>query len=236
MKNLKELTLSQKRRLLALTGLPMAATVLMFGFQNCSPGAVQSARVASVGGAPAGFNEVTGPSSLDLANDTKPVTVAYSENLVVSMQQVTGVQTLSTRAKTAATAAIAKVSETGKADTVNAPMWIAVTNLGAEVCVDLITAEKAVTVAANRRYFNMVDFAQGVAAVSDAAKDDVIRRMARNFWGRNESMAEKTLIKSTLAAALALPAAANQSATVETENLLLFTCSAMLSSLDSIRF
>lgn len=235
MKNFKELTLSQKRRLLALTGLPMVATVLMFGFQNCSPGAVQSTRVASVG-APAGFSEVTGPSSLDLANDTKPVTVAYSENLVVSMQQVTGVQTLSARAKAAATTAIAKVSETGKADTVNAPMWIAVTNLGAEVCVDLITAEKAVTVAANRRYFNMIDFAQGVAAVSDAAKDDVIRRMARNFWGRNESMAEKTLIKSTLAAALALPAAANQSATVETENLLLFTCSAMLSSLDSIRF
>ncbi|MBK7890340.1 MAG: hypothetical protein IPJ84_05665 [Bdellovibrionales bacterium] len=228
MKNFKEMTLSQKRGLLASTGLPMVALVLMVGFQNCSPGVVQSTKVASTG--------VSGPSSLDLESDTKPVTVTYSENLVVSMQQLTGVETLSARAKTAATNALPKISETGKADTVNAPMWIAVTNLGAEICLDLITAEKAVTVADNRRFFNKIDFAQGATAITDAAKDDLIRRMARNFWGRNESVAEKTLLKSTLDAAMTEPAAANQSVTAETENALLFTCAAMLSSLDAIRF
>ncbi|MBL7688095.1 MAG: hypothetical protein JNJ49_08665, partial [Bdellovibrionaceae bacterium] len=91
-------------------------------------------------------------------------------------------------------------------------------------------------VADNRRFFNKIDFAQGPTAITDSAKDDLIRRMARNFWGRNESVAEKTLLKSTLEAAMTEPAATNQSVTAETENALLFTCTAMLSSLDAIRF
>lgn len=227
MKKLREMTVSQRRRIIASTGLPMAALVLMVGFQNCSPGVVQSTKVSA---------STEGPSSLDLESDTKPVTVTYSENLVVSMQQVAGIETLSARARQAATGAIPKVSETGRADTVNAPMWIAVTNLGAEVCLDLITAEKAATPATSRRFFGQIDFAQGPTAISDGAKDDAIRRMARNFWGRNETVAEKSMLKSTLDAAMALPAVAGQNAAAETENALLLVCSAMLSSLDAIRF
>lgn len=230
MKSFKVMSLSQKRKILASTGLPMVALVLMMGFQNCSPGVVSSTKVASTGGTN------NGPSQLDLDSDTKPVTVSYSENLLVSMQQQTGLQTLSARSITAANSAVQKVSETGKAESVNAPMWIAVTNLSSEVCVDLIAAEKAITTPASRRFFGQIDFTKGPTAITDAAKDDMIRRMARNFWSRNETVAEKIAIKSTLDAAMALPALSGQSTTAETDNALMFTCTAVLSALDSIRF
>lgn len=227
MKNFKEMTLSQKRKLLASTGLPMAALVLIIGFQNCSPGLVQSTKLQS-----------TGPSAntpLNIDEDTKPVTTVNSENLLVSMQSVTGIQAVSARTLTAATNAKAKITETGKADSINGPMWLSITNLSGEVCLDLITDEKAKAQGA-RRFFGQVNFNAAPSAMSSEIKDDVIRRMARNFWGRNETVAERTVIKSSLDEALAQPRRTGVSDAIETEDALIFTCSAMLASLDAMKF
>ncbi len=226
MKNFKEMTLSQKRKLLASTGLPMAALVLMIGFQNCSPGVVQSTKLSSVGGT---------NTPLNIDEDTKPVTTVHSENLLVSMQSVTGLETVSARTLTAATNAKAKVSETGKADSVNGPMWLSITNLSGEMCLDLITDEKA-KAQADRRFFGQVNFTAAPSAMTAEVKDDLIRRMARNFWGRNETMAERTVLKSTIDAVVLDPRRTNVTDAVETEDVLIFTCSAMLASLDAVRF
>lgn len=226
MKYFKEMTLSQKRKLLASTGLPMAALVLVIGFQNCSPGVVQSTKLSSTGG-------TTNPLNID--EDTKPVTVVHSENLLVSMQSITGLQTVSARTLTAANNAKAKVTETGKADSVNGPMWLSITNLSGEVCLDLITDEKAKAQDA-RRYFGQVNFTAAPSAMTAAVKDDLIRRMARNFWGRNETVAERTVLKSSIDAAILDPRRTGVSDAVETEDVLIFTCSAMLASLDAVRF
>lgn len=229
MKKMKPMTLSQQRKLLAKTGFPMVALMLMLGFQNCSPGVVKSTYVASDG---SGNN---GNGTLDLDADTKPVTVTNSETLLVSMQQQTGLPTLSTRTLGVANDAKTKVSESGRADSVNAPMWMAVTNLAGEVCLDLIDDERAKAVGA-RRYFGQVDFTRSPASISSSTKDDLIRRMARNFWGRNETTAERTLIRSTLDAAMSEPRANGATDATETENALLFACTAMLSSLDTLKF
>jgi hypothetical protein len=226
MKKFKEMTLSQKRKLLASTGLPMAALVLMIGFQNCSPGIVQSTKLSSTGGS---------DSPLSIDEDVKPVTVTQSENLLISMQSITGLQNVSARTITAGNVAKAKVSETGKADSINGPMWLSITNLSGEVCLDLITDEKA-KAQADRRFFGQVNFTAAPAALTPEIKDDVIRRMARNFWGRNETASERTVIKSSLDAAALDPRRPGVSDVIETEDVLIFTCSAMLASLDSVRF
>lgn len=227
MKNFKEMTLSQKRKLLASTGLPMAALVLIIGFQNCSPGVVQSSKLESTG--------PSGNSPLNIDEDTKPVTTVNSENLLVSMQSIAGVQNISARTITAANNAKAKISETGKVDSINGPMWLSITNLGGEVCLDLITEEKA-RAQGERRFFGQVNFNAAPSAMTSEIKDDVIRRMARNFWGRNETAAERTVIKSSLDEALALPRRNGVSDAIETEDALIYTCTAMLASLDSMKF
>jgi hypothetical protein len=227
MKNFKEMSLSQKRKLLASTGLPMAALVLIIGFQNCSPGMVQSSKLDS-----------TGPSSntpLNIEEDTKPVTTINSENLLVSMQSLTGIQNVTPRTITAANNAKAKISETGKVDSINGPMWLSITNLGGEVCLDLITEEKA-KAEGERRFFGRVNFNAAPSSMTAEIKDDVIRRMARNFWGRNETAAERTVIKSSLDEALALPRRNGITDAIETEDALLYTCTAMLASLDAMKF
>lgn len=227
MKKVMNMTLSQKRKLLAATALPALATVMLLGFQNCSPGVVQSAKLASTG-------TTTGATG-NLDEDTKPVTVAYSENTLVSMQLQTGLQTLSTRTINANTTAKAKISETGKADTVNAPMWMSVTNLAGEVCLDLIGEERPKAATA-RRFFNRIDFARAPASWTAEEKSDAIRRLARNFWGRNETAAERTLLLSNLDSAIAEARRTGVNDTTESEDIALYSCTAMLSSLDSIRF
>ncbi len=227
MKKIMNMTLSQKRKLSAATGLPLLALVLLMGFQNCAPGVVQSTKLASTGG--------TTETPLNIEEDTNPITVSYSENIITSMQLQTGLATVSARVTTANTNAKAKITETGKADSVNAPMWMAVTNLAGEVCLDLVTDEKAKAATA-RRFFGQVDFTRAPASFTSDIKSDMIRRMARNFWGRNETVAEKTVLVSSLDAAIADARRTNVNDATETEDILVYTCTAMLSSLNAITF
>jgi hypothetical protein len=227
MRNFNEMTLSQKRKVLASTGLPMAALVLIVGFQNCSPGLVQSSKLDS--------NGSSGNTVLNIEEDTKPVSTVNSENLLVSMQSLAGIETISDRTVAAAVGAKSKVSETGKVDSINGPMWLSLTNLAGEVCLDLITEEKA-KAQADRRFFGQVNFNAPPSSMTPEVRDDVIRRMARNFWGRNETPPERTVIKSSLDEAIALPRRTGVSDALETEDALIYTCTAMLSSLDSMKF
>lgn len=228
MKKIMNTTLSQKRKFAAATLLPLAALIMMVSFQNCSPGVVQSTKLDSL-------STSGGNDPLNLDEDTKPVTVTYSENAITSMQLQTGLQTLSNRTLTANTNAKAKISETGKADTVNAPMWISLTNLAGEVCLDLVTEERG-RAATARRFFNQVDFTRGPASLTTEARSDLVRRMARNFWGRNETAAERTVLLASLSEALAEPRRNGASDAAETEDAMIYSCTAMLSSLDAIRF
>lgn len=226
MKNNFKMTLSQKRKILAGASLPVAAIVLLLGFQNCSPGVVQSSKLASTGGAGAAGA---------LEDDTKPVTVAYSENTLISMQQQTGIAMPSARTLTAANSAKAKIGELGKVDSINAPAMMAVTNVAGEICLDLITEEKAKSADA-RRFFNQIDFAVGPAAQTAAGKADLIRRMARNFWARSESVAEKTVLLASIDAATSDPARMGVDEPTDTEDIMIFACTGMLASLDAIVF
>lgn len=219
------MTLSQKRKVITVASLPVAAIVLILSFQNCSPGNVQSAKLESTSSA----------ASTNLEEDTHPVTVAYSENTLISMQQQTGIEMPSARTLTAAASAKAKIAETNKVDAINAPAMMAVTNLAGEICLDLVTEEKA-KAPATRRFFGQINFEVGPAAQSAAAKADIVRRMARNFWARPETLAEKTVLLTSFDTAATDSKRTDVTDAVDTEDMLIYTCTGMLASLDAIVF
>lgn len=222
-------TLSQKRKRNAAALLPILGVFLVLSFQNCSPGILQSAKLDAI---PVDNTELP----LDINQDTKPITTVYSESILISMQSLTGLETISTQARNAAEAAKQKISETGKADSINGPMWLSITNVAGEMCLDLVNNEKA-KAQGDRRFFGQVNFSAAPASsLSSSVQDDMIRRMARNFWGRNETVAERTVIKSSLSEALATPKRTGASDAAETEDAVIYTCSAMLASLDAVRF
>ena len=106
--------------------------------------------------------------------------------------------------------------------------------------MDSITAEKAKTIGTaaapgTRSFFNQVDFTRAPANVADTARADVIRRLALAVWGRPETATELTQIQTALTATLALPPVTGTAAGVQTENAMLFVCTAMLASLDGVR-
>jgi hypothetical protein len=201
--------------------LPVLAAGLLFGFQNCGAGLLQTSSTSSPS-----FTEGDGSMNL-VSNDKVAVGVNYSENVLASMLSATGVTPDATTLQSYADKKT-KIAESGKPESVTSPMWMAITNLAGDVCMNLVTQEKALP-AASRGFYNLVDFAAGPTKLSAAAKADVVRRMARSFWGRNETPQEKTVIVAAMDDAFS---AASDNGT-ETENEMLFVCTALLSSLDT---
>lgn len=204
--------------------LASLAVLGVFGFQNCAPGTLNSTSSASSANS---FSECA--DGLCEVIDQKIVGVSNSQNTLTSMLQQTGVINPSGNTRNAYTNQGTKISETGASNTITAPMWVALTTISSEVCNDLIVQEKALP-AADRRFYNSVDFTKGFSVQTAAGKEDVIRRMARSFWARNESGQEKILIRSALDSVFTNDTATN-GGTNSSDRAALFLCTTMLSSL-----
>ncbi|MES2962840.1 MAG: hypothetical protein V4760_03045 [Bdellovibrionota bacterium] len=222
---MKMFNLSEKKSLQLLA----LSTIMLLSYQNCGPGVLNSANQASEGQTFTVNGTGTGVTDLNEVVDAKAVGISYSENTFTSMLNQTGVAAPSAATRTAVTTQFSKLSETGKADSVTAPMWISITTVAGELCNDLVNQERALA-AASRRFYTGIDFAVGPASISAAAKDDVIRRLARSFWGRNETAQEKTLILSSFNGTFTSATAA------DTQSGAMFLCTAMLSSLDAHKY
>lgn len=206
-------------------------TTMLLGYQNCGPGVLDSSSQASTATntfTVTGTN--TGSSEMTEVIEAKSFGVSYSENAFSSMQNQTGVANPSAATRTAVTNQFTKLSETGKSDSVTAPMWVSLTTVAGELCNDLVTQERAAT-AASRRFFGSVDFARAPASLSQAAKDDVIRRLARSLWARNETPQEKTLILTSFDTSFAASTTVN-----DTQSGMMFLCTAMLAALDAHKY
>jgi hypothetical protein len=165
---------------------------------------------------------------LKIVNGARTVSVLNSGQVLQNMMSITGVD-----APSAATVAMYDLkkttfSENGRANSMNAPIVMALASVGGEVCSDLIVQEKA-KAAADRRIYSQVNFGSGPANFSTAGRADSIRRLARSFWGRNETDAELQILQSALAEAVS----AGGTAARDTEIVALYLCSAMIASLDA---
>lgn len=206
---------------LARRGRLALAALLVFASTGCGPGMLQTTDKQSYAIGDNGMHEVM---------DAKPVTITDSENMLPKLLSLAGIRNPSSATRDAGNRHAPKVSETGKADTVTAPMMIGITTVAGEVCRDLVSQERGQQ-ASERRMFPMIDFTKGHTKITDAAKEDSIRRMARSFWGRNETAQEMVLIKTHLSEAYS---GITDNGT-QTENAMMFTCAAMLASLDAHR-
>ena len=223
-----------------------ALLVTITAFQNCAPGDIQSTKKASTPTAVGtGIDgTIPGSSAIDSAGaDLKPMSVNYSENLFSSMQNQLGLATPSAKTVAAFTAGKGQLSAKGpfnNVDTVNQPMWGAITTISGEFCLDSINAEKAKAIGTAaapgpRSFFNQIDFTRAPASIPDTVSADVVRRLALAVWGRPETAAELAQIRTALAAVIALPPVTGSSAATQSENSMLFVCTAMLASLDGVR-
>jgi len=177
--------------------------------------------------------------NLSIVAGQKTVATLYFTQVLDNMQSVAGVQNLSTDTRAMFVDKRAAFSEYGSALSVNAPMMLGFTALGAEVCGDLLRDER-VAAQANRRIFRQVNF--DGATVADAAIDDMIRRMARSFWQRNETPAELALLKAAITETLQLAQDNNTNVTFRGQTFrrgalrtTMLSCSAMISSTDAIQ-
>jgi hypothetical protein len=120
---------------------------------------------------------------------------------------------------------------------VTAPMLITATNLASRFCS--LTMQSADTKA---RFYRGIDFKQGVendsggSILTDSMFNTSIQNLSNAFWGRSPSSDETSIItnaKSEFLSAYSVAERRNQDSSTK---LMLFTCTAMLVSFDSISF
>lgn len=190
-------------------------------FNNCAPGKLQTHSASDV--------FAPGSGQMEKVSDFSGYELIYSENTLPTILSVTGLQTSSGALNTAMNRNVTKISETGQPDSLTPPMLIGLTSISNRACQDLVDAEKAISNTTQRRFFQKVDFSKGPQSITQDAKVDSIRRMARSFWGRNETQQELDLLVS----AFEQEFKGIGDSSSKTPMTLMFLCTAMLASVDT---
>ena len=185
-------------------GTSLAMVVVAMGF-GCGVG-LES---ASFIGHNSGFSSFSGPSdsgdngNLSIVSGTKTVAVTNYNTVLDAMTSMTNVQPSATT-RNLFNDRLGSFSEFGNANSVNAPMLFAYVTVGAEVCDDLIDAEAALP-ATSRRFFVNINLGGGntFPTMTDENINDMIKRMARQFWQREETPEELTLLNAGVKEVLA---------------------------------
>lgn len=117
----------------------------------------------------------------------------------------------------------------------SSPLLLSATSLASTVCDALIEKERVIANSNDRMFFKDVDFTKAVGVLSDKAFDKITDKMAFEFWSRELTEEEREAFS---AAKIEYKAnlTAGQSAAAQTRGLVLMTCTAALSSYDSISF
>lgn len=122
------------------------------------------------------------------------------------------------------------LSETFDVSELTSPMWIGMSNINGQICSALVTREAATT---QRRFFVGIDFTRAASQVSDQNFRSVANNFSSIFWNRTISSTEDSALitaKSEFISAI-LPVDVNNAQ--QTRNLMLFVCTAMLSSMET---
>ena len=218
------------------TATVLAATLI--GFQNCSGGF--SSLAPNLNPASASNNLPSlplmpgGEENYAPSPPTNSYALLSSDQVLRSMMSVTGTgpapnvnQEYSRQSPVLAT--------DFKLSSVTPPMMIAITNLASAFCINELNIEKALP-AAQRRFYGAVDFGQGVGAVTDAIFTQTAGQLAQSFWGRSLSTVETGILLDGRNDFISGFAANDLSSRLNTQNLMVYTCSAMLASFDAISF
>lgn len=159
-------------------------------------------------------------------------TIQSADQLVRSMAAVTGISYASAIINEY-NARKSLMTTDYSLESVTAPMLVSIANLGSQFCNELIK-EEVKKMAADRKFFGQIDFSKAVANVSDLQFDQTLNILGQNFWGRDLSVEEKSIFNEAKTEFInAIPEASKNSST-QTQNLILSTCTGMLSALEFI--
>lgn len=215
--------------------LMLAVIVTMqFGFNNCAP-------IHTIDNA----GEFASEAPLDssggdfMGTDEKPTElnekVLVADGINRSFAALTGVNVGDTNvAKEYATRATV-FPDTFELKNITSPMLFGVTNLAGRYCEQALVKEVPMTATA-RRLFGQIDFTKSIDGNGDWNFDFLAQNLSQKFWGRMLSAEESDLIRTARWDFITALGTTSGTSTASTRNLALFTCTAMLSSMDSFTF
>jgi len=165
----------------------------------------------------------TGPTDIEVIADTQTVSVVNSKQVVDQLSSCVGVPMVSEKTLAMYEQKKGAISITGSANTITAPMTMAIASIAGEVCNDLIDREVQ-----SARFFGWNLAASTMPTASDMAS--TISKLSVSCWQRNESQGEVQLLTDLV-----------QSSVSASENMAgrksaLLLCTSMLSSLDAILY
>lgn len=169
----------------------------------------------------------TGSSSGDNTGDviipgTKTAVLVDSNRVLSHLSACVGVAQPSDQTVQMYETKKSSISSTGSANTITAPMMMAIANISGEVCNDLINQE----IAQGRRIFVNVDF-NANSLPNSAVLSDVIARLSLSCWQRQPSSTEYSMLLSMLDSIGATEMLASRKASQ-------MLCTSVLTSLDAL--
>ncbi len=220
---------------LSFTLIPMAA-ILAIGFNNCARMDFSGGSADQSSLAPAAQGTTVSASSSDSSSGSpNPYALLSAEQTLASMLKVTGVTAATPAILTEYNLRYGGLAAGSGLDLANSPLMLGSTSLAGEICNTMITREAGLS-AADRVFFNDVNFGMGPSAVSDEAFAKSVRGMARSFWGRNENSSELLLFAEFKKEFVNLLDVNARNTGASTTSLWTGVCSAMLSSIDTLSY
>ena len=194
---------------------------IVFGGQGCSQGFTTSTQQSSV----SPVIQALQPNLDDEENDpNKPsFSLVYGKQVLDHYNSCLGYGAVSSRTSARWEEKKGTISENGKVKSLTAPMLVAATSIAGEVCKDLVDIEKQTP-----RLMLGVNFLSQDLPTSNSIKT-AIRRLSRSCWARDEDPLEAQLIEDSLYQNFGTTSEASKA-----EKSMLYLCTAMLSSLDTI--
>jgi hypothetical protein len=165
---------------------------------------------------------------------SNPVALLSSEQVLKSMSSVTDVPVSDTIMKEYNSRSPV-LGSSNDLSLVNSPMLIGMTNLASQFCSSLISTETA-EAAASRKFTASIDYTKGLSSVTVAEYTQVLNNFAMSFWGRAPSADESAILMQGETDFLSGLSGSDLTKTSGTSNLILFTCTGMLSSFEAYSF
>lgn len=216
---------NQKQSALVILVTFMSIGLATSFFSNCAPSLNQSAldtdSSSTLGGG-------TGEGGMIIQGGVKTAGVAVLKQNYAALIGALQVATPSNTTVTAYNQQVTNLSETGTTATISPAMVLSYSVLAASVCQDRINFEANNANAAQRLFFNALNLGAGPANNATAANlGDVVNRLARALWQRNETESERNALIAGATESMGLDAANNAT---ETREAALYICTAMASS------
>lgn len=164
-----------------------------------------------------------GDSDIPVIPGARTVSIVYSKQVVDQLASCSGLAAPSAATMTMYEQKKGAISTYGAANTVTAPMMMAVTSIAGEICNDLIGQEVSV----GQRLFVGFNMSANVLP-NNSQLSDAITRLSLSCWQRNESSGERQALLDLVNSSVgATEANASRKAA-------LMLCTSMLSSLDAL--